>query len=334
MIESGWVRLWLLLGAAVLIVGAFFAFSVDCSVAQWFHECHKLKNLRYLRDLASICEIFGRAECALLVAILMWRLDRSRHWAIPGVVATALLSGLAADGVKMLIARARPHSFDFLGSVWSSFGPWLPLGSLGSASQSFPIGAHGHRRGPGGIAGMHLSGRTRPVLCFAALGCFSAGGQRSAFPQRRSLRGGRGMSRGGPDPVVPLARPAKCRVVLGTRGSNLLAIALASCVHVGQVFNLSKWDRFPTCRFVNRAGEFQLWRQPFGAIGARTILPAVTGIRTAPRLADAISSSVRAASLAPKSTVLSKNRFVPSHLEQLPPTDWRRSNASGSKARH
>jgi membrane-associated phospholipid phosphatase len=57
---------------------------------------------------------------------------------MPGVAATALLSGLAADGVKMLIARARPHHFDFLGSVWSSFGPWLPLGSLGSASQSFP----------------------------------------------------------------------------------------------------------------------------------------------------------------------------------------------------
>ena len=121
-----------------MIVCAIAAFSVDLSVAQWFRECHKLKNLRYLRDLASICEIFGRAECALLVAILMWRLDRSRHWAIPGVVTTALLSGLAADGVKMLIARARPHSFDILGSVWSSFGPWLPLGSLGSASQSFP----------------------------------------------------------------------------------------------------------------------------------------------------------------------------------------------------
>ena len=68
----------------------------------------------------------------------MWQLDRSRRWAVPGVAATALLSGLAADGVKMLIARARPHHFDFLGSVWSSFGPWLPLGSLGSASQSFP----------------------------------------------------------------------------------------------------------------------------------------------------------------------------------------------------
>jgi len=137
-VGAGWMPVWLLLGAIVLIVSAITAFGVDLSVAQWFHECHKLKNLRYLRDVAGICEIFGRAECSLLVAILMWQLDRSRRWAVPGVVATALLSGLAADGVKMLIARARPHSFDFLGSVWSSFGPWLPLGSLGSASQSFP----------------------------------------------------------------------------------------------------------------------------------------------------------------------------------------------------
>jgi membrane-associated phospholipid phosphatase len=124
--------------ATMLVIGALGAFNVDLSVAQWFQQCHKLKNLRYLRDLAAICEIFGRAECLLLVAILMWRLDRPRRWAVPGVVATAMLSGLAADGVKMLIARARPHHFDFLGSVWSSFGPWLPLGSLGSASQSFP----------------------------------------------------------------------------------------------------------------------------------------------------------------------------------------------------
>jgi membrane-associated phospholipid phosphatase len=132
---SGWAFFGLLLIATILIGCAVAAFHVDCSVAQW---CHEGRGPRYLRDLASISEIFGRGECVLLVAILMWRLDRRRHWAVPGVVATALLSGLAADGVKMLIARARPHSFDFLGSVWSSFGPWLPLGSIGSAGQSFP----------------------------------------------------------------------------------------------------------------------------------------------------------------------------------------------------
>jgi len=123
--------------ATILSGCAIAAFSVDCSLALWFHQGH---GLRYLHDLASISEIFGRGECVLVVAILMWRLDRSRRWAVPGVAATALLSGLAADGVKMLITRARPHHFDFLGSVWSTFGPWLPLGSIGSAGQSFPSG--------------------------------------------------------------------------------------------------------------------------------------------------------------------------------------------------
>jgi membrane-associated phospholipid phosphatase len=134
----GWTRLWLFLAAMVLVACAIAAFHVDLSVAQWVRASHKTRILHYPRDLASICELFGRAECVLLVVILIWRLDPARRWAVPGVAATAIFSGLAADGVKMLIARARPHSFDFLGSVWSSFGPWLPLGSLGSASQSFP----------------------------------------------------------------------------------------------------------------------------------------------------------------------------------------------------
>jgi membrane-associated phospholipid phosphatase len=126
---------WLLLTAAILLGCTLAAFNVDCAVAQWI----KLRQgPRYLHDLATISELFGRGECVLLVAILIWRLDRSRLWAIPGLAATALLSGVAADGVKMLIARARPHHFDFLGNVWSSFGPWLPLGSLGSPNQSFP----------------------------------------------------------------------------------------------------------------------------------------------------------------------------------------------------
>jgi len=127
--------LWLLLSATLLVGGAVAAFNIDCSVAQWF--CMR-KAPRYLHDLAAICELFGRGECVLLVVILIWRLDRTRLWAIPGLAATALLSGLAADGVKMLIARVRPHHFDLLSSVWTSFGPWLPLGSLGSPNQSFP----------------------------------------------------------------------------------------------------------------------------------------------------------------------------------------------------
>jgi membrane-associated phospholipid phosphatase len=161
----GWTRLCLLLLAIFLVGCAVAAFSVDLSVAQWVRESHKLRVLRYPRDLASICEIFGRAECVLLVVVLMWRLDPMRRWAVPGVAATAICSGLAADGVKMLIARARPHSFNFLGSVWSSFGPWLPLGSLGSASQSFPS-AHTATAVGLAIALMCIYPAARGLFCF------------------------------------------------------------------------------------------------------------------------------------------------------------------------
>lgn len=160
-------RAWrrLALAAAILVVAAIAAFHVDCSVAQWF----KLRQgPRYFHDLSAICELFGRAECVLLVAILIWRLDPARLWAIPGLATTALLSGLAADGVKMLIARARPHHFDFLGSVWSSFGPWLPLGSLGSPNQSFPS-AHTATATGLAIALMVVYPSARGLFCMAPI---------------------------------------------------------------------------------------------------------------------------------------------------------------------
>jgi membrane-associated phospholipid phosphatase len=117
------------------VLAAIAAFSVDISI---YHSLGPRRGPRYIHDLATWSELFGRGEFVLVVAVLIWRLDRSRLWAIPGLATTALLSGVAADGVKMLIARARPHHFEFLGSVWSSFGPWLPLTSLGSPNQSFP----------------------------------------------------------------------------------------------------------------------------------------------------------------------------------------------------
>jgi membrane-associated phospholipid phosphatase len=129
------ITLWLLALAGLLTIAAITAFSVDFTV---YHSLGPHRGPRYIHDLATWSELFGRGEFVLLVSILIWRLDRSKLWAVPGLATTALLSGVAADGVKMLIARARPHHFEFLGSVWSSFGPWLPLMSLGSPNQSFP----------------------------------------------------------------------------------------------------------------------------------------------------------------------------------------------------
>jgi membrane-associated phospholipid phosphatase len=70
--------------------------------------------------------------------LVIFLLDTSRRWALPRVLACALFSGLVADVVKMLIARARPSDFDFSGGAWTTFGAWFPLASAGSAGQSFP----------------------------------------------------------------------------------------------------------------------------------------------------------------------------------------------------
>ena len=42
--------------------------------------------------------------------------------------------------MKLLLARTRPHSFDFHGGVLKTFGDWLPMTAAGSVGQSFPSG--------------------------------------------------------------------------------------------------------------------------------------------------------------------------------------------------
>ena len=188
--------------------------------------------------ICDICVIWHRSAKSSDVpsaccwsAILMWRLDRSRLWAVPGVAATALLSGLAADGVKMLIARARPHQFRLPRQRVEQLRAVAALGFVGQCEPELSFGPHGHRRRPGHFSDLHLSGRTRAVLCFAAAGCLSADGQRGAFPQRRALRGGRGMSRGGHDLDVPVGSTSRMPSGFGGewgRASRAAATAYSS----------------------------------------------------------------------------------------------------------
>jgi len=44
------------------------------------------------------------------------------------------------DLLKLLLARVRPYAFTLDGSVWTTFGQWLPALSTGSEGQSFPSG--------------------------------------------------------------------------------------------------------------------------------------------------------------------------------------------------
>ncbi len=88
----------------------------------------------------DIFEPFGHGIGVALILVVLHQLDARRRWAIPRVAACALAAGGVADLLKMLIIRTRPNDvpLDFSGSVWETFGRWLPMLSGQSGTQGFP----------------------------------------------------------------------------------------------------------------------------------------------------------------------------------------------------
>jgi membrane-associated phospholipid phosphatase len=201
---------WLFLLTGALLVVGLAALGVDCRLAQWLAEGRCPKSLD---QFLARAELLGRGECVLLVALIVYQLDASRRWAAAWVLACPLLSGLAADLVKLSIARVRPHNFDFAGDVWSTFGGWFPLTSAGSAGQSFPSAHAATAVGLAvALAWLYPAGKRvfvvlavlvacqrvesgahylSDVLCGAAVGCAVAGGCLKAVGQVPNLSGKR-----------------------------------------------------------------------------------------------------------------------------------------------
>jgi len=127
---------WLLIPCVLILLG-FFALSIDCGLAQW---CLGGNCPESLENLFTIMEPFGNGLGVAIIGIVIFILDPRRRWALPRILACAYLAGLAANGLKLLLVRTRPHSFDFHGEVLKTFGEWLPMLSAGSTGQSFPSG--------------------------------------------------------------------------------------------------------------------------------------------------------------------------------------------------
>jgi membrane-associated phospholipid phosphatase len=124
-------------------VAAGLALMIDCRLSSWCVETWSDKGktphiLLFLRDILTVLENFGYGPGIAVILIAIFVLDPAKRWALPRLIACALGSGLAANGLKLLLSRARPHSFNFLGDVWATFGAWLPGASAGSIGQSFP----------------------------------------------------------------------------------------------------------------------------------------------------------------------------------------------------
>jgi membrane-associated phospholipid phosphatase len=131
---------------AVLMLAAAAAFAVDVPVAKKLRDWTQEGSRRYNKDIATCLghldrfETFGHGVGVALALLMLHQLDTTRRWAIPRVLSCAVAAGVAADLLKMLVMRTRPFELPaaFNGSVWASFGHWLPGLSGESGMQSFP----------------------------------------------------------------------------------------------------------------------------------------------------------------------------------------------------
>jgi membrane-associated phospholipid phosphatase len=131
---SSW-KTWTLV-PAVCAIAALCLLAIDLPVARFFREggCPK-----FLSDVLNNAEPFGHAAGVVLIVVTVLALDVRARWLAPALAGAALSGGIAANIGKLLVSRARPRSFDLAhGTLWDTFGEWLPLFSHGAREQSFP----------------------------------------------------------------------------------------------------------------------------------------------------------------------------------------------------
>jgi membrane-associated phospholipid phosphatase len=160
---------------AILLLMAAAALWIDVPVAtkllEWKEQYKKVGD--YLGYL-NVFEPFGHGLGVALVLIALHQLDPARRWAIPRVLACALAGGGLANIVKLAIARLRPNDLaeGFHGSVWDTFGSWLPMFTTHSGSQSFPSAHMATAAGlSAGLIWLYPNGRVLFTVLAALVGC-------------------------------------------------------------------------------------------------------------------------------------------------------------------
>jgi membrane-associated phospholipid phosphatase len=120
----------------VLILLGCAALAVDIPLARWF-ESQKLPG--FIKKTCDLAEVFGHGAGVAAILLTAWVLAPEQRRRLPRVICCTYLAGLAADGMKLLLARGRPYKTDFssINSVWGTFHGWFPMFSSESASQSF-----------------------------------------------------------------------------------------------------------------------------------------------------------------------------------------------------
>lgn len=125
---------------------AVFFFFIGLAICSWFLldgpvAVHVLNHSHPepLAEILAVAEPFGNGISVLLIAVLIWRLNPSNSRRIPRLLVMAIGAGMAADGLKLLVARWRPISGRFdPADMASTFAGWMPVFDEPSAVQSFP----------------------------------------------------------------------------------------------------------------------------------------------------------------------------------------------------
>jgi len=142
-------RAWKL--AAVLVLAGCAALAVDLPVAElcWKEPGSETSGFRLpgdVRKAIHLTEVFGQGFGAGLILLTVYVLDRAGRWKLPRMIACVYGAGLAANGLKLLVVRLRPHAFlaahrDLSASTVMDtfdFHRLLPLIGAGSGGRSFP----------------------------------------------------------------------------------------------------------------------------------------------------------------------------------------------------
>ena len=120
---------------ALLLAAGTAALAIDGPAARWL----RAGGIRGdVADVLGWSEFFGHGFGVVLLILAVRQLDPLRRPTLPRLVAASLGAGLMADLIKLVVARLRPRDFDLARGTMESFVGWFPLGTGGTAVQSFP----------------------------------------------------------------------------------------------------------------------------------------------------------------------------------------------------
>jgi membrane-associated phospholipid phosphatase len=126
------------LWAALLALAGVAALAVDIPIARVFQTLREMPTVVVYLGYFNNFEFFGHGFGVVCLLLVAHQLAPGRRWAIPRVAACAIAGGVMANLIKVCVLRTRPYSWNLDGTVWTTFGQWLPGVHMSSSGQSFP----------------------------------------------------------------------------------------------------------------------------------------------------------------------------------------------------